>query len=162
MKENVSFSYTVFENVGTLIPEDQALVEKARQATELSYAPYSKFNVAAVAKTSSGQFIVGTNQENASYPVGICAERTLLSAVSSIAPTDTIKTIAISYHNLNEGGHSDRPITPCGICRQSLLEFENRTQQKIKLILCGMEGKVIVIESASMLLPLSFGSADLK
>lgn len=162
MKENYSFSYNVFEDVTELTPDDQALVEKARKATELSYAPYSKFNVAAVAKTSSGQFVTGTNQENASFPAGICAERTLLSAVSSLYPADSVTTIAISYHNNNAGGHSDRPVSPCGICRQSLLEFENRTKQKIRLILSGMNGKVMVIDSASMLLPFSFGSDDLK
>lgn len=162
MKENFSFSYSQFDSSEELNPDDKALLEKARQTTELAYAPYSRFHVAAVAKTSNGQFVIGTNQENASYPAGICAERTMLSALSSMFPGESINTIAVSYQNFSPGGHSDKPASPCGICRQSLVEYENRTKQKIRIILSGMEGKVIVIESVSMLLPFSFGEADLK
>jgi cytidine deaminase len=102
----------------------------------------------------------GTNQENASFPAGICAERTLMSAASSLFPGIGIKTIAISYHNLK--GNSDRPISPCGICRQTLVEFQERTNQPIRIILSGMEGKVQIIENAGYLLPLVFGADDMK
>ncbi len=138
---------------------DHALMKMAREATKNAYAPYSKFNVGAAAKLINGQTITGTNQENASYPVGICAERVLLSAAASIYPGIGIETIAISYHNIH--GESNTPVSPCGICRQSLREFEIRTQQPIRILLSGMEGKVIEINTASDLLPLGFSGTDL-
>ena len=113
-----------------------------------------------MARLENGEIVTGSNQENASFPVGLCAERVLLAAASSIYPKVPIETIAISYHNDN--GKSDHPISPCGICRQSLLEYESRVNHPIRLILGGMEGKVYVIDNAAMLLPLSFTSEDLK
>jgi cytidine deaminase len=162
MNENFSFQYHVFEDASELNPSDLALLEKAREATKNAYAPYSNFHVAAVALTSSGQFVTGTNQENASFPAGICAERTLLSTLSSILPDDSIQTLAVSYYNHNETGSHDRPISPCGICRQSLLEFEQRKGKPMRVIMSGQTGKVIILEKASQLLPFSFGVADLK
>jgi cytidine deaminase len=108
----------------------------------------------------NGETVTGSNQENASYPAGICAERVLLSTASSQFPGIGIKTIAISYNNLK--GKSDSPVSPCGICRQSLVEFEQRFGHPVRIILAGMQGKVQVIESAVSLLPLTFGAADLK
>jgi cytidine deaminase len=133
----------------------------ARDATANAYAPYSHFHVGAAARLNNGQFIKGTNQENASYPVGICAERVLMSAVASQHPGTTIETMAISYDNRN--GESIKPIAPCGMCRQALVEFEGRTTScPIRLVLGGMNGKVFIIEEANLLLPLNFGSDDLK
>lgn len=159
MKEIV-FQYRVLENVSALSTEDAQLLIKARAATAKAYAPYSKFQVGAVALLNNGETIEGTNQENASYPVGICAERVLLSAVSSLYNGVAIKTIAISCHNLK--GESKNPVSPCGICRQSLLEQTIRQHQPIKLILSGMEGVVYVLEDAALLLPLSFTANDMK
>jgi cytidine deaminase len=102
----------------------------------------------------------GTNQENASFPAGICAERVLLSSVSSQYAGETIEAVAISYNSQN--GVSNKPISPCGICRQTLLEYEERQKQPIRLILGGMEGEVYVIPKASLLMPLSFGSKNIK
>ncbi len=98
------------------------------------------------------KLLPGTNQENASYPAGICAERVLLSNASSQYPGVGIDTIAISYNNIK--GKSDRPVSPCGICRQSFAEFQRRTKTPIRIILSGMEGKVQIIENAAFLLPL--------
>ncbi|MDO8996982.1 MAG: cytidine deaminase [Sediminibacterium sp.] len=159
MKEIV-FQYRVLENVSALSTEDAQLLIKARAATAKAYAPYSQFQVGAVALLNNGETIEGTNQENASYPVGICAERVLLSAVSSLYNGVAIKTIAISCHNLK--GESKNPVSPCGICRQSLLEQTIRQHQPIKLILSGMEGVVYVLEDAALLLPLSFTANDMK
>jgi cytidine deaminase len=158
-KATYNFDYTIYTSLEELNEEDTLLVKKAREITAQAYAPYSKFKVAAIAKLSNGKFVNGTNQENASYPAGICAERVLLSAVSSLYPDIAVDTIAISYHNLN--GKSDHPISPCGICRQSLIEYEERTKKSIRLILSGMEGEIIVIEKAVQLMPISFGSSDL-
>jgi cytidine deaminase len=116
--------------------------------------------VGAVAKLSNGETVTGTNQENASYPAGICAERVLLSTAASQYPGLGIDTIAISYNNLK--GKSNKPVSPCGICRQSFAEFQQRTKTPIRIILSGMEGQVLVIENAAFLLPLVFGSDDLK
>ena len=159
-KEEYRFGFDVYSSSNELLPEDARLVEAARKVTEKAYAPYSQFQVGAVAKLSNGETISGTNQENASYPVGICAERVLLSSASMLHTNVPVDTMAIAYHNLN--GESDHPVSPCGMCRQYIAEYETRTNQPIRLILTGMEGKVYVIEKASQLLPLSFGSADLK
>ncbi len=153
------FFYIEYLQLDELNDDDAALLKMAIETTKNAYAPYSKFNVGAAAKFITGQFITGTNQENASYPVGICAERVLLSAASSIYPGIGIETLAISYNNIQ--GESNQPISPCGICRQTLAEFEIRTQQTIRILLSGMEGKVIEIKSATDLLPLSFSGTDL-
>lgn len=159
-KQEFSFSYEVHDSAEELTKEDAWLVNEAREVTTAAYAPYSNFNVGAVAKLANGEIVAGTNQENASYPVGICAERVLLASAASLYPGIAIDTIAISYNNAN--GESDHPISPCGMCRQSLTEYEERVKQPIRLILTGLEGKVIVVEKANSLLPLSFGSIDLK
>lgn len=159
-KEEHRFAYDVYNTVDELDEQDAWLVKEARKVTALAYAPYSNFKVAAVAKLINGEIVTGTNQENAAYPVGICAERVLLGSAASLYPDVAIDTIAISYHNIN--GVSNHPISPCGMCRQSLAEYEERVKQPIRLILSGLDGKVIVVEKANSLLPLSFGSIDLK
>ena len=149
-----------YDSSEELAQSESWLVNEARAATQFAYAPYSNFNVGAVARLSNGEVVVGSNQENASYPVGICAERVLLSAVASQHPGVGVDTIAVSYNNLK--GKSDLPISPCGLCRQSLVEFEQRGKKPIRMILSGMEGKVFIIESASQLLPLAFTADGLK
>ena len=158
-QQEIHFKYEVYNSIKGLIKKDASLLEQARNVTTQAYAPYSNFLVGAAAMLENGEIIHGTNQENASYPVGLCAERVLLSAISSLYPNTAIDTIAISYDNLN--GQSNRPISPCGICRQSLLEYESRMNHPIRLILSGMDGKVFIIPNAAMLLPLSFNSNDL-
>ncbi|MBI2730128.1 MAG: cytidine deaminase [Sphingobacteriales bacterium] len=159
-RQEYHFEFEVYESMEELAKEDAWLLDQAREVTQNAYAPYSKFKVGAVAKLANGEIVSGTNQENASYPVGICAERVLLSVVSSLFPKQPIDTMAISYNNAN--GESDQPITPCGICRQSIKEFEQRMNQPVRLILGGMHGKVYVIPNADNLLPLSFTGEDLK
>lgn len=154
------FEYEVYKSLDDLNAEDKNLVLASRENTQFAYAPYSNFHVSSVAILNNGEIVKGTNQENASYPVGICAERAMLSTAAALHPNVGIKTIAISYHNMN--GESNRPISPCGMCRQALVEYEERLKQPIRLILCGMEGEIIVIEKAHLLLPFSFKSGDLK
>jgi cytidine deaminase len=155
-----SFSFEVYDSVEDLAEEDAFLLNMARTATADAYAPYSHFRVGAAARLQNGAVITGTNQENASFPAGICAERTLLSAAASLYPGVSINTLAVSYHN--ENGPSDRPISPCGICRQSLQEFEQRTGSPVRLVLGGQEGKIFVIPRASLLLPLAFTGDEIK
>lgn len=158
--EKFTFEYTIYESADHLKIEDADLLRQARKITQFAYAPYSNFKVGAFAKLMNGKTVSGTNQENAAYPAGICAERTLMSMASSLYPGVGIETVAISYSNLK--GKSDHPISPCGICRQSFFEFQERTRNPIRIILSGLEGKVLIIENAADLLPLVFGSEDLK
>ena len=158
--EAFTFNFKIYESIDELNKEDADLLSEARRVTKFAYAPYSNFRVGAAAALVNGEKVTGTNQENASFPAGICAERTLLSTASSLFPGIGMDTIAISYDNIN--GKSDRPISPCGICRQSFVEFQQRTQYPIRIILSGLEGKVQLIENAANLLPLSFSSDDLQ
>ncbi|WP_132054454.1 cytidine deaminase [Pseudocnuella soli] len=161
MKEAIfEFKYKVYNSIDELPQEQQWLLQEARDVTGQAYAPYSNFQVGAVAKLVNGELVAGSNQENASFPVGLCAERVLLAAASSVFPKIPIETMAISYKS--DSQKSDHPISPCGICRQSLQEFESRVGHQVQLILGGMEGPVYVIDSASRLLPLAFTSEELK
>ncbi len=159
-KEEVRFGFEVYESSKDLATADMELIDAARKVTIKAYAPYSNFQVGAVAILKNGETISGTNQENASYPVGICAERVLLASAAMLHTNIPIETMAIAYHNLN--GESNHPVSPCGMCRQYISEYETRMKQPIRLILSGMTGKVIIVEKAGHLLPLSFGENDLK
>ena len=161
-KANFKFEYEVYDSVDELNEDDAKLVSKARKVTNSAYAPYSHFHVGAAALLDNGKMVTGTNQENASYPITICAERSLLAAASSLYPNVAIKTMAISYHNFNDKATSEKPISPCGMCRQSILEYEIRANAPIRIILSGVEGKIFIINSIKHLLPLSFTNADLK
>jgi len=153
------FDFEVYESIDELTRVDAELLNNAKLITEKAYAPYSNFRVGAVARLSNGKFVTGSNQENASFPVGLCAERILLASVFSLFPGIPIETIAVSY----QGPHgSDHPVAPCGLCRQSLYEFEIQSKQQIRLILSGMKGKVFILFLASLLLPLAFSSEELK
>ena len=161
MKEELyQFAYKVYESFSELNDEDKMLLKAAQDAASIAYAPYSDFNVGAAAKLVNGEIVAGTNQENASYPVGLCAERVLLASASTLYPEVAIETMAISYHSGN--GNSNQPIAPCGMCRQSLQEYEMRVKKPIRLILAGLEGKIFVFEKASQLLPLGFTSDDMS
>ena len=159
-KQAYNFEFEVYDSMESLPEKDAWLLNEARKVTQHAYAPYSHFQVGAIARLANGEIVTGSNQENASFPIGLCAERVLLATAASLYPNVAIETIAISYHNDN--GESGHPISPCGICRQSLLEYESRVNHSIRLILGGMEGKVYVIDKAAMLLPLSFSAEDLN
>ena len=159
-KSTEQFQYEVYDSIQELKQEDGWLLNEAREVAQQAYAPYSRFQVGAVAKLANGEIVAGANQENASYPLGLCAERVLLASASSLYPQVPIVSIAISY--ANQIGESDHPVSPCGICRQSLLEFEKKMNQPIRLILGGLEGKVFIIPKAGLLLPLSFSAEEFK
>lgn len=159
-QKHINLVFEKYNSINELQPDDALLLRKAIEATGLAYAPYSKFNVGAAAKLANGEIIVGANQENASYPVGICAERTLLSTASSLFPNVAINTMAVSYKSTEL--NSDHPITPCGVCRQTLHEFQLRVKQSMRLILAGETGEVYILSDADILLPLSFSATDLQ
>ena len=158
-KKEFRLVYEEYVSDRELSASDAELLKAAKNAIADAYAPYSRFRVGAAARLVNGEVVTGSNQENASFPAGICAERTLLSAVASRYPGVAIDTLAISYSN--ENGPSDRPISPCGICRQSLQEMEQRTGHPIRLVLGGLEGKVFVLPEAGQLLPLAFSAEEL-
>lgn len=161
MKEKTfEFNYKVYDSIEELPEDHQRLLSEARDVTANAYAPYSNFQVGAVGRMANGEVVTGTNQENASFPVGLCAERVLLATAASVFPRVPVEIIAISYKG--EGHASDHPISPCGMCRQSLQEFESRLHVPIQLILGGMTGPVYVIDSAKRLLPLAFTSDELR
>jgi cytidine deaminase len=160
MKENkFEFQYEVYDDIAELKKEDAELLTQARTVTKQAYAPYSNFFVGAVAKLDNGETVSGTNQENASYPVGICAERVLLGNAATLYPGVSVDTLAISYDSKEVP--SDHPISPCGMCRQALLEYETRTEKPIRLILAGQNGKVYIVKTVRFLLPFAFDSSEL-
>ena len=159
MKEKFEFQYEVYNDITELKKEDAELLTQARVVTKQAYAPYSNFFVGAVAKLANGKTVAGTNQENASYPVGICAERVLLGNATTLYPGISIDTIAISYDS--EEVKSDHPISPCGMCRQALKEYETRTDKPIRLILAGQKGKIYIVKTVSFLLPFAFTPGEL-
>ncbi|MFZ9660916.1 MAG: cytidine deaminase [Chitinophagaceae bacterium] len=157
-KEISSFEYLIVDEDELDIADKEVLLA-AKLATERAYAPYSNFKVGAAALLTNGQLVIGSNQENASFPAGICAERVLIASIVTNNPEENIKTIAISYNGNNV--KSDHPISPCGICRQVLAEYEVNAGTNIKLILSGMTGKIFIIHSLKDLLPFSFTKAEL-
>lgn len=158
-KEDYNFTFEVYESIDELTQSDALLLTEARQVTSNAHAPYSHFKVGAAARLNNDKIVTGTNQENASFPIGLCAERVLLATAASLFPQVAIQTVAISYRS--ENGESNHPVSPCGICRQNLLEYETKFQQPIRIILGGLQGKIYIIERAGMLLPLSFSSDEL-
>src|SRR3954447_14835939 len=149
-----SFEFEEYSSDDQLTENDGMILQKARNATQNAYAPYSKFNVGAAALLVNNEIVMGSNQENASFPSGICAERALLASSAQLFPNVAIKAMAVTYNNLK--GSSNSPVTPCGFCRQVMAEYELRTNTPIRLILSGSSGTVIVIPAITMLLPLAF------
>ncbi len=144
--------------VDELSPLEVELMSRAIAAAKDAYAPYSKFHVGAAVMLTNGRIISGNNQENAAYPSGLCAERVAIFNASSQYPTVPVREIALVA--VKDGVVVDH-ISPCGACRQVLLEAEQRGKAPIRVMMCGKE-KVQAISSITDLLPLSFGSADLK
>lgn len=145
-----------------LIPADKELVDAAKDMTRNSYAPYSKFHVGAAIRLENGEIVRGSNQENAAYPSGTCAERTACYQASALYPGVAMKKIAVAaWTRLHqpEGTPDEEcfqrtPISPCGACRQALLEYE-KLYGPIEVILYGLDS-TYVFPSVASLLPLSF------
>jgi cytidine deaminase len=153
-KESFQFEFEVYDSSAALNDDDKKLFDAAQRATGNAYAPYSKFKVGAAARLNNNEIITGGNQENASFPAGLCAEGVVMAAAASRFPGVQIDAIAITYISENVPG--DHPISPCGICRQSMQEHKLRTGSPIRLIMGGSTGKVIAVDDASHLLPFAF------
>lgn len=153
-KESYQFDFDAYDRVEELSDDDASLFRLAQQATAIAYAPYSSFHVGAAARLRNGEMVTGGNQENASFPAGLCAEGVAMAVAAARFPGVPIDTMAISYRS--EKGPSDHPVAPCGICRQSLQEFRQRTGVPIRLIMGGASGRIIIVPDASALLPFAF------
>lgn len=158
-KEHYQFEYHSYPNKSSLAAPDAELLQAAWDATQHAYAPYSEFQVGAAARLANGIIITGSNQENASYPVGICAERVLLGNAAVQYPGIAIEAMAITYRTNKRP--SNTPVSPCGMCRQALVEFESRVNTPMRLILGGEEGEVLITDTAISLLPFAFGNQHL-
>lgn len=143
-----------------LTEQDRQLIDAAKQATERSYAPYSNFRVGAAALLANGTIITGTNQENAAYPSGLCAERTALFYAGSSYPDTAVVALAIAAYT--DGTFTRNPIAPCGACRQVMLEVENRYQHPIRTLLYGTEGIYLIEGGTRQLLPLTFDASCME
>lgn len=134
------------------------LIDEAKRVTGDAYAPYSKFHVGAAVLLENGEIVSGTNQENAAYPSGLCAERVTMFYANSKYPNVAPKALAIA--TFADGDFLDEPITPCGACRQVLLETEVRYGVDMDVLLYGKRG-VYKLSSVKALLPLSFDKSFL-
>lgn len=150
---------TLFKNITELATEDNILMNKAIEARAKAYAPYSKFKVGAAFLLENGTIVLGNNQENAAYPSGMCAERVGIWKVGSEFPGVKIKKLAITA--ASENTIVDKPIGPCGACRQTLSEYEINQKEPIEVFFMGEIGEVVKTESLLSLLPFSFDSAYL-
>lgn len=160
--KKLEFKTTIIEypSVDELDQQDKTLVEKAKEAASVAYAPYSKFCVGAALLLENGIYVKGSNQENVAYPSGLCAERVAVFSASANYPGIVIKTIAITAKS--DSFIVETPITPCGSCRQVLAEYEHIQGSPIKIILSGAKGKVLVVSKVEDILPLSFKEDKLK
>lgn len=159
MKELNLHIQVIVKQEDELTTQELALLDEARRATYRSYAPYSHFSVGAAVELANGTLVSGSNQENAAYPSGLCAERTAVFYAGSRYPDQPIRRICIAARDTN-GEFLKRPISPCGACRQVLLEAEQRAGGDIEVMLYGTEG-IYIIRRIKDLLPLGFDESFL-
>ncbi len=155
MLKTLTIEYQVLEDESTLNEQEKRNIQKALDQTQNAYAPYSNFKVGAVVVLDDDSLVVGSNQENRAYPSGLCAERVALFAVGAQYPNQKIKAIYIAAKgDLIE---KDGMLSPCGGCRQVMLESQSRQYSPIKVYLIGLDGKIYVFQSVQDLLPFGFG-----
>ncbi|WP_179354485.1 cytidine deaminase [Winogradskyella vidalii] len=160
MKEvKIETTLQVYEDIKDLPKGIQNLMQTAIEARENAYAPYSKFNVGAALLLDNSIEVIGSNQENASFPSGLCAERTAIYYAGAKYPKAKILKMAITASSQNQV--TDKPIPPCGACRQAIAEYEIKQDQPIEIYFMGVSGKVVKSSSLANLLPLVFDSSVL-
>lgn len=159
-KRRISFDLLVFETLDELSKSEKILMQIAADARENAYAPYSQFLVGAAVLLTNDEIVIGNNQENASYPSGLCAERVALFQAGAKYPKVEIKTIAISVSSRTH--KVDRPAAPCGNCRQAIAEYEQKQNSPISILMMGVSGEIFKCESLKDILPLAFGSSYFK
>ena len=159
-QQKLSFTINIYENVSELPEKDQELLAMAIASKAKAYAPYSKFRVGAAVRLQDGTVVLGNNQENASYPSGLCAERVAVFQAKALYPDVPVNTIAISSSSEEQPIH--KPAAPCGNCRQAVAEYEQQQASPIRILLRGLDGPIYECSSMSDLLPLSFDNSYLK
>jgi len=158
-KININTAAVVYDTLSDLSQEDAMLMGKAVEAREKAYAPYSNFKVGCALLLDNGEIVLGNNQENAAYPSGMCAERVAIWKAGSAYPNMKVKKLAITAASTTT--EVNKPVGPCGACRQTLLEYENNQKEPIEIIFMGEVGKIAKVESLVSLLPFSFDSSYL-
>jgi cytidine deaminase len=159
-KRKFEIAYTVFGNKEELVEEDRMLIEKAKEISVNAYVPYSGFRVGVAVLLDNGKVLTANNQENASYPEGLCAERVVLFYAMSQYPNQKIKSIAV-YGNPQKFTLTHF-ISPCGGCRQVMCEYEYRSRSKMRILLSGISGEIVLVEGVENLLPFQFSARDLS
>ena len=149
-------SYSIYEEVRALDPEEQGLWQKAKEALHNSYSPYSDFAVGAALLLEDGSIVTGANQENAAFPSSICAERVAVWKAATNDPSKKLRTLALT------AARTPYPVSPCGSCRQVLSEFEERSGNPLRLLFPAGNGKVIAVDRVRDLLPFPFDTASLR
>lgn len=152
-EHTLHIAYKEFASVADLPADDHTLMQAAIDATATAYAPYSHFHVGAAVRLAGGEIVKGSNQENAAYPSGLCAERTALFAAGSQHPQEAVTALAIVARN--EQGQLVEA-APCGACRQVLLESQQRAGAAVRVLMYLAGGRIRVVDDAATLLPFSF------
>ena len=158
-KQKISFEVSIYDSMEELLHKEKKLMQFAIGAREKAYAPYSGFRVGSAVLLENGKIVTGNNQENAAYPSGLCAERVALFYAGAKYPGVTIKKIAITA--ASEKSIVDKPVAPCGSCRQAISEYEIKQESSISLLFMGEQGKVIQCNAMADILPLAFSSNNL-
>lgn len=153
-KQQFISDYIVFDDEKELDPKDAELLRQAHEATNNSYAPYSKFHVGAAVRLANGVIIKGNNIENAAYPSGLCAERVALFSAQAQYPDVAVEALAITA--CSENAEVTEPVAPCGACRQVMVETEQRSKQPMRIICQGETGPVMVFDGIETLMPFIF------
>jgi cytidine deaminase len=155
-----SFTYQTYISAAELAIADRELLERAHETTYSSYAPYSNYHVGAAVRLANGMIFTGSNQENMAFPAGLCAERVAVFAAASAFPEVPFAAIAVTARA--ESFEVSDPVSPCGMCRQAIVEYELKFGNKIRVILGGNSGPVYIIQGMGTLLPLAFIEKGLK
>lgn len=155
IQKHIDITYSEFRSVDEMTPEDRELVGAAIEAMSGAYAPYSHFHVGAAVRLSNGQIVKGSNQENAAFPSGLCAERTAMFAASSRYPDKDMLSIAIAGGVLGMLGTS--PATPCGACRQVMAQYQAKSGKPMSVIMVA-DGLIWKFDRVDDILPLIFNS----
>lgn len=159
-KISITSEIEEYGSASELNADDQALLARARDAGKNAYAPYSAFHVGAALRLENGIIVTGNNQENVAYPSGLCAERVAIFSAGANYPNVAVSAIAITCSSAKFA--VNRPLSPCGACRQVIAEYERKAEKNIRIILSGETGAVYVVSSMKQLLPLSFEADELK
>lgn len=156
-KKEIKSTLTLFDNLEELPQNIQELYAKADKVRDEAYAPYSEYLVGAAIRLESGKIITGSNQENAAFPSGLCAERTALFYAGANYPNEKIEALVVSVKSLKKTIKNPGP--PCGSCRQSIAEYEFKQKQDIPIYFKGEKGKIFKVDSLLAILPLAFNSS---